>query len=147
MVILHCVGCFHHTKNPAHSHHEFRDAASLLAQLAGENGLHPSNHFYVSAVNLVGTRDEFTWVYWKEERLLIMWNPFYRDQWRLSLCKTWNLTTDVVSSEAELHGSNYLLTQEWARAIVRQCESGDRYVIARNPIQSSGPAGSALSVF
>ena len=70
------------------------------------------------------------WVYWKEGRALILWEPA-TPQTPLSLSQRYlDLRKDVVESEAELKGSTYLVTRAWVNETVSACSKiGDKYTI------------------
>ena len=105
---------------------------SILAEFVNEKAQGGVNHFFVSPVNLIGTRDAFAWVYWREGRQLMKWEPFFRDQWRLSLCRAVQLDADVVPTAQEIGSSSYLVSEGWVRRIIGDCvKNGDVYVLSK----------------
>lgn len=88
-----------------------------------------ANHFFVGPVNRLGTPDAFAWIYWREGRQLIKWEPFSRDRSRLSLCRSIELDKDVVPTAEEIGGSSYLVSEAWARRVIGDCvKNGEPYV-------------------
>jgi hypothetical protein len=79
---------------------------------------HPTNHFYVGALELDDGQLITAWVYWKEERTLLEYIELADDArdgveilaWRHQL----KLDRDTVDTEDDIGGSTYLVTHhQW----------------------------------
>jgi hypothetical protein len=113
---------------PACIHQDFRDVDSVLTEFVNEKAPQRVNHFFVSPVNLLGTPDAFVWIYWREGRQLIKWEPFHRDQWRLGLCRSVELDKDVAPTVEEIGSSSYLVSEAWTRRVIGDCvKNGSRF--------------------
>ena len=109
----------------------FPRSKAILIELVQENGDSGINHIYVSPIKTNGG-DSFAWVFWKEKRQLILWEPFDSRKWRLSYSKRiLDLDRDVVAA-ADLNGSTYLVDEEWACLTIDDClKNGTEYIIQK----------------
>jgi hypothetical protein len=104
----------------------------VLAKLVAEKGRQKVNHFYA-----VGYRFpdgyELAWLYWKEGRALILWEPVAKPEYPsdLRLSRRYLLLDrDVVPTDAEVKGSTYLVTRAWADSVIEDTtKRGDSFVI------------------
>jgi hypothetical protein len=110
----------------------FPQSEKVLKALVNEKADGTTNHLYVSPVKKIG-KDEFAWVYWKEKRQLILWEPFDTKQWKLSLSRrTLNLDKDVVPAAEDIKGSTYLVDEDWACRTIGDCmKNGREYIIQK----------------
>jgi hypothetical protein len=116
----------------ASDHPDFADANSVLRALVGELAKKIENHLYVGTVEK-GPGYEHAWVYWKEERLLILWEPFDAKHWKLKYSRRMlRLDKDVVPTVEDIGGSTYLVDEDWACRTIGDClKNGDEYVIRK----------------
>jgi hypothetical protein len=108
----------------------FRDAQyarplPALKQVVAEKSHHARNTFHISPVCYFHNGASNAMVYWREGRALILWEPdpsatSNRRRRELVWSRRFlSLDEDVVPTLADVGGSNYLLTREMARRMVR----------------------------
>jgi len=90
--------------------------------------------FYISTVYYFGNEASNAMIYWKEGRALILWEPrsFGTDRrHELVWSKRFlSLDKDVVPTLTDVGGSNYLVTRQWARQVIRDCvRNGEKFVL------------------
>lgn len=117
-----------------------------LNELVAQYGKVRRNHFYVGRVQLLESGYHSVLVYWKENRVLVLWEPGrgydrhgYPDpKYDLAASRRyWRLDKDVVPTRADIGGSSFLITQQDARDWMQDCmRYGERYVIDFKPRQS-----------
>ena len=112
-------------------HPEFAGAQAILQQLVDDDGKHRTNHLYVSPTRTMPDGCVIAWVFWHEERLLVLWEPFDRKHWRLRYSRSiLNLDKDVVPTRADIGGSTSVVDAEWACNKVGDCvKNGDAFTI------------------
>ena len=122
--------------NPAFSKEAdvFPQAEKVLEALVKEKADVTTNHLYVSPVKKVG-KDEFAWVYWKEKRQLIRWEPFDAKRWKKALLysrQVLDIDKDVVPTAEDIKGSTYLVDEDWACRTIGDCmKNGREYIIQK----------------
>jgi hypothetical protein len=128
-------------KDPDYAH-----PLPALKQVVAEKARNRRNTFYVSRVYYFGNGANNAMVYWKEGRALILWEPYLSVTDRrheLVLSRRFlSLDKDVVPTLADVSGSNYLVTRDWARQVIRDCvRNGERFIlyktIRKHPPQSN----------
>lgn len=121
--------------NPAFSKEAdvFPQTEKVLEALVQEKADVTTNHLYVSPIKKTG-KDGFAWVYWKEKRQLILWEPFNTKQWKLSLSRrVLNLDKDVLPAAEDIKGSTYLVDEDWACRTIGDCmKNGKEYIIQKD---------------
>ena len=95
-----------------------------------------ANHLYVARVSKWRDGVHSTWVYWKEARAVILWEPgltYDRREDELWLSRRFlSLKEDVVATPDEIGGSNYLMDRKSASELVADCvNKGDLFVIVK----------------
>lgn len=105
-----------------------------LKQVVAAKARNRRNTFYVSRVYYFGNGANNAMVYWKEGRALILWEPHSSGtdrQYELVRSRRFlSLDKDVVPTLTDVGGSNYLVTREWARQVVRDCvRDGEKFVL------------------
>lgn len=110
----------------------FQQAKEVLEALVKEKADTATNHLYVSPIKKSG-KDEFAWVYWKEKRQLILWEPFDAKQWKLSLSRRiLDLDKDVLPTAEDIKGSTYLVDEDWTCRTIGDCmKNGREYIIQK----------------
>jgi hypothetical protein len=69
----------------------------------------------------------YAWVYWQEGNKLILWEG--EDDLTLSR-RQLDLKEDTVATDEEVGYSTYLVTEDWVRATIKECdERGSKYVL------------------
>ncbi|BDC52847.1 hypothetical protein F183_A51620 [Bryobacterales bacterium F-183] len=114
------------------SDNTFGDAAAGLRLFLEARKDIPSGqqqHFCV-----VGTSEgdaKRAWVHWKEGNMLILWEP--GDEYQIARSRRkLDLMKDVVGTEADLNGSTYLVTRQWADTITTACtHTGALYTVEK----------------
>lgn len=137
LLLLSCAGhkpaqTFKVASNPDYAHVE-----ASLAELVNERATKPLNHFCVIGYKPPAA-EPVVWVHWLEENRLILWEPYSAeagaDQKKdiLRSRRNLNLATDVVASEADLHGSTYRVTKAWLDQTLADCQAaGEKYSIRK----------------
>jgi hypothetical protein len=105
--------------------------------------LYPTNHFYAGASTLDGANMLEGFVYWKEERILLLYDelvpdaPYDIEAWPN---RHWKLGRDTVKTSEEINGSDYLITDANWHDWVNQCISkGKQYVVLRDDARRRFP--------
>ena len=91
-----------------------------------------ANHFCVlgyRAKSSAKTSAGFAWVYWQEQKAFILWEPWADEMTDLTKSRRYlKMPEDFVRSQAEINGSTYLETWQWADDLIATCrEKGDQY--------------------
>jgi hypothetical protein len=110
-----------------------------LRSLVAQSGVNRRNHFYICRVEIFEGGYDHAWVYWRENRAIVLWEPFRGYNARGDSDQTYDLVfsrrylrrdKDVVPTLEDVGGSSYLVTRQWWRETVRDCvQNGDRFVI------------------
>ena len=107
-----------------------------LKEVVAEKARHARNAFYISPVCYFNKGASNAMVYWREGRALILWEPepsatAHRRRHELVWSRRFlSLDKDVVPTLADVGGSNFLLTRQMARDMVRQCvRDGKKFVL------------------
>jgi hypothetical protein len=110
----------------------FPNSEVILRSLVQEKTESPTNHLYVSPIKKIGN-GSFAWVYWKEKRQLILWEPFDSGKWKLSSSRRIvDLDKDVVPTIDDIKGSTYLVDKKWACTTIGDCmKNGKEYIIQK----------------
>jgi len=91
---------------------------------------HPTNHFYVGAVEINHGGLVRALIYWKEERTLLDYTELSEDAPEgaesLAWHHRWKLDRDTVDMEQDIAGSNYLETHRQWVDWMEQCISRGR---------------------
>jgi hypothetical protein len=119
-------------KDPRYAHPQ-----AALKGVVDERGKQGRNTFYVSRVYYFGNGGNLAWVYWREGRAIILWEPdpsgANRKHELLWSRRFLSLDKDVVAREQDIGGSSYLESREWARHTIHDCtRHGSRFVIYRS---------------
>lgn len=96
----------------------FRDYKHVITEFAHKHRPNAKNDFCISGFY---TRDNLksAWVIWRQGRQMILWEGQQNlDDSRRDL----HLASDVVPTEADLHGSTYRVTKAWVKRIAAVCE-------------------------
>jgi hypothetical protein len=79
---------------------------------------------------------EQAWVYWREGRALILWEPSHAGIRELAFSRRFvRLDHDVVpvNDKHLAAGSSYLVSDEWANGVIDECRSyGSQFIIDRH---------------
>jgi hypothetical protein len=107
---------------------------ATLERLVAEKGEVGVNHFHVIGYRFPDGSD-LAWVYWVEDRSLILWEPTAYPEYpvKLSCSRRYlNLDRDIVEMEDDLKGSTYLETKAWANSVIEESKRrGSHYVITK----------------
>ncbi len=116
----------------ASAHPDFAGANLVLHALVDELAKKKENHLYVGTIEK-GPGYEHAWVYWKEERLLILWEPFDIKHEKLAHSRRMlSVDKDVVPTAKDIGSSTYLVDEDWACRTIGDCiKNGDEYVIRK----------------
>jgi hypothetical protein len=122
----------------------FQPVRETLEALVAQNGKVENNHLCV-----IGADTEQAWVYWREANAIILWEPETGGITDLTLSRDYlNLTTDAVpANDPRLPTSTYLVSTQWAAALISECsKSGRQYEIDKKiavqnfkPSELAGP--------
>lgn len=97
----------------------FRDYKDVVGRYLAAKHAHGTNHICITGMQ-EGDGD-VAWVLWPEGERIILWEGGLDD---LTLSRRQLSTkSDVVGSDAELHGSTYLMTAAWVRDLRQTCAS------------------------
>jgi hypothetical protein len=122
---------FRVSKSPA-----FSKPRTVLRQLiVSEGKINRRNHFCVIGYHKPSELESngmFAWVYWPEEKAIILWEPSDPKQLpvnELSRSRRFlRMPEDFVKTQDEIKGSTYLETYTWANDLIKECMiKGDRY--------------------
>ena len=110
---------------------DFGKFDQVVTRFAAKHRPGKESSFCVIGVSTEGTKS--AWVIWREGRQILLWEG--GDDLEQSR-RVIHLKSDVVASEADLHGSTYLVTRSWVDDLTRRCEdSGVK-------LRTDGPANS-----
>lgn len=92
--------------------------------------------FYIGKVNRSGDGTKYTFVYWKEDKSIInvflpvpMIDGNYDYGYLYTKLRT-DLVKDVVPTEKDVGASSFLVTKQWADAVINDCKlSGDVFTV------------------
>lgn len=112
-----------------------------LQQFVSQYASHPKNavqHIHIARVK-TDTGETALYGYWKEDQSILIVQFFAHPSEETGLL--WlhhkariDLKTDVVATEEEMSGSNYLVTRAWADNIVNTClQQGQLLLLKRKP--------------
>jgi hypothetical protein len=117
-----------------HEDSDYAHPLAVLKQVVAEKAKSRRNTFYVSRVYYFGNGASNAMVYWKEGRALILWEPHLAGTDRRHEL-VWSrrflsLDKDVVPTLTDVGGSNYLITRDWTRQVLRDCvHNGAKFVL------------------
>jgi len=77
------------------------------------------NNFCVLG-QLTEDRGKSAWIIWRQKKEIILWEGQNLVSTRPR--RLIKLDKDVVASEAKLHGSSYLVTRQWVRDLISECD-------------------------
>jgi hypothetical protein len=97
----------------------FGKAAPVITAYAHARHAKGVNNFCVLG-RLSDDGGKSAWIIWRQNREIILWEgqDLSSTPPRLLL----DLDKDVVESEADLHGSSYLVTRRWASNLISECK-------------------------
>jgi hypothetical protein len=113
----------------------FSPVETTLDALIARRGQTDVNHLCVIGQRLDDGTDQ-AWVYWREGRALILWEPSHEGVRELAFSRRFvRLDHDVVPVDDKhlAAGSSYLVSDEWANGLIAECRSlGTQFVIERH---------------
>jgi hypothetical protein len=96
---------------------EFKDYKKVMTRFALKHRPAAENTFCILGFSADDAKS--AWVLWREGREIILWEGGSD----LSLSRrVIHLKSDVVPTEADLHGSTYLVTKPWVDGLSKSCE-------------------------
>ncbi len=122
---------------PVTQHHHYKNRVdSALKYFVAEEGTKGDNNFYIEDVVVDSAGQYFSaWVFYPKRNMLILFEPyidgiFPAKELVLSRRKL-DLVKDVVPTIADLHGSTYLITEEWKNERLKACKNGSHFLITK----------------
>lgn len=113
----------------------FSPVETTLGALVARRAQTDVNHLCVIGQRLDGGADQ-AWVYWREGRALILWEPSHDGIRELAFSRRFvRLDHDVVpvNDKHLAAGSSYLVSDEWANGLIDECKSlGTQFMIERH---------------
>jgi hypothetical protein len=107
----------------------FRNAEAAVKAYAMINRATGRNRFCVLG-RISKDNEKSAWIIWRQRRQIILWEG--QDLSSTPARLVLSLDKDLVRSEADLHGSTYLVTRRWAKDVISECEvAGLRIVLGR----------------
>lgn len=105
-------------------------AEPALREFLHSRRIHKSQHFCIAGYQASSAdSDKRTWIHWTEGHEIILWlgGPIAESR------RVVDLRHHVVATEADRHGSTYLVTRDWANRVIADCEQhGAKYQIGTN---------------
>ncbi len=113
----------------------FANAEGALQEFLRDRHVRSSKVQHFCIVGYQNASEERAWVYWTEGQQIILWHgaadppsaasSIARSQRAIDLKK------DVVTTEADIKGSTYLVARAWVDHLLADCQSrGERYAIS-----------------
>ena len=94
----------------------FKNYKQVLMRFAHKHRPHRENTFCV--VGISSAEGKSAWVFWQQGGEIILWEGADTLD---SSRRVIHLKSDVVPSEADLHGSTYLVTKSWVAQLSETC--------------------------
>ena len=110
----------------------FSNPRAVLQKLVTRKGKARRNSFCVIGYQFPDG-DKSAWVYWREGKAIILWEPTENDINDLTLSRRYlRLTKDVVENESQVQGSTYLVTRQWVNSLLRDCQArGEKFTVSK----------------
>lgn len=111
---------------------EFSNPRAVLRKLVARKRKSTRNSFCVIGYQYPDG-GKSAWVYWREGKAIILWEPTGNKIDDLTLSKRYlRLTKDVVENESQVQGSTYLVTRQWVDSLLRDCQTrGEKFTVSR----------------
>ncbi|MFZ6731251.1 hypothetical protein ACO0LG_04935 [Undibacterium sp. Ji42W] len=112
---------------------EMRAALQQFVSHYAGNAKNKPQHIYIASVK-TESGENTVYAYWKEDQSILIMNFFTQVveedglSWLHHKARI-DLKTDVVATEAEMSGSNYLVTRAWAANIIKTCRERGRVLV------------------
>jgi len=113
---------------------DFKNYRKVVTRFADEHRPKKTNNFCIIGLSTEGSRS--AWVLWREGGEIILWEG--GDNLNLSR-RVIHLKSDVVATDADLHGSTYLVTRSWVDRLSKNCKSFGVKVRTGTVIDSTKP--------
>ncbi len=137
--LVHIVESEHveHSVEPisVRQHPDYAKLPIALEELVAQDARQKKNTFYVSKIYPF-PEPNMAWVYWKENRSLILLEPGkeYDGDWKHALLWSrrylhWN--KEIVSPKHYYQGSNFLTLKQDAREMIKDCMAGDEFILSK----------------
>jgi hypothetical protein len=114
---------------------EMRAALQQFVSHYAGNAKAKPQHIYIASVK-TESGENALYAYWKEDQSILLMNFFTQAveeeglSWLHHKARV-DLKTDVVATEAEMSGSNYLVTRAWADNIIQACRERGQVLVFR----------------
>lgn len=110
----------------------FGDATIPLREFLRDRHAHTSKTQHFCIVGYQDNTESRAWIHWVEGQQIILWRGATNPQGTKSAIarsrRVIDLKKDVVSTEADLQGSTYLVTRAWVDQILADCQArGEKY--------------------
>lgn len=114
---------------------EMRAALQQFVSHYAGNAKAKPQHIYIASIK-TESGENTLYAYWKEDQSILLMNFFTQAveeeglSWLHHKARV-DLKTDVVATEAEMSGSNYLVTRAWADNIIQACRERGQVLLFR----------------
>ncbi len=105
----------------------FAQPKNVLSRLAAQKGTTRKNTFCVVGYRFPDGGLQ-GWVYWKEGKAIILWEPLTEGTFNLARSKRYiRIPGDVVATEEDVKGSTYRMTKHDVDKLIEECRREGEY--------------------